>query len=421
MCGQKQKDCTSRHSARGPAGLDGSIGDLFRDYGEKYIRSYKPPIQHIKFIRSVRVCKTPVLGGRAIVCKDCGNQHRIYLSCGNSQCPLCQSIKRMQWQDRLSVKMLNVPYSHVIFTVPRELHRIARINKNAFYSLILRTAWSCTKKVCADPQNMGGIPAMIAVLHTFGSDMKYHLHVHALVSFGGVGPNGWVWPKRKKWIATFRTMSKEWRDEFILELRKAIKKKTITPTDDHEQLISSIESKRWTVRQVPPTMQVERIQEYLSRYINRIAISKSRLNYSKKLKQVDILYNDYRNQIEGQAAPKKSKNLSPLLAMEQILQHLLPPYFQKVRYYGLHAPQTYKRLFKKIPQKLKNDAKTIKTLFSILKALIQAEPYQCEHCKSKRYQIVKLNKDPYWMFNFITLPKLRGPPMSFTHINKSRK
>lgn len=420
MRGQKQKNCTSRQPAKRSTGLDGSIGDLFRDYGEQYIRKFKPPIQHIKFIRSVRVCKTPVLGGRAIVCTDCGHQHRIYLSCGNSQCPLCQSIKRLQWQDSLSVKMFNVPYSHVIFTVPRELHRIARNNKRGFYGLILRSAWSSTKKVCADPENLGGLPAMIAVLHTFGSDMKYHLHVHALVSFGGLSSNRWVWPKRKKWIGSFRTMSREWKNALISEMHKAIKKKRIKPTVDHQQVVASIENKRWTVKQVPPTMHVERIQEYLSRYINRIAISKSRLSYSRKLKQVDILYNDYRNQVDGQPAPKKSKSLSPLLAMEQILQHLLPPYFQKVRYYGLHAPTTYKRLAHKIPQKLKNDAQSIKTLFSILKTLLQSEPYQCEHCESKAYQIIKLRKDPYWKLEFINLPNMRGPPINIIHINNLR-
>ena len=79
----------------------------------------------------------------------------------------------MQWQDRLSKKMFNVPYSHIIFTVPRELHRLARNNKKVFYGLILKSAWACTKKVCADVKNLDGLPGMIAVLHTFGSDMKY--------------------------------------------------------------------------------------------------------------------------------------------------------------------------------------------------------------------------------------------------------
>jgi len=325
-------------------------------------------------------------------------------------------MQRLQWQDRLSNKMFNVPYSHVVFTVPQQLHRLARNNKKAFYGLILKSAWACTKKVCADTQNLGGLPGMIAVLHTFGSDMKYHLHVHTLVTFGGVTAQGWSWPKRKKWIATFRTMSREWRQTFLKKLQYAITKQTIIPTHDHEEVIASITNIRWTVKQVPPTMQVERIQQYLSRYINRIAISKSRLKYNSKLKQVDILYNDYRNQKKGLPAPKATKHLPPLTAMEQIMQHLLPPWFQKVRYYGMHASNTYKRLAHKVPEKLKNDAKTIKTLFSILNTLLKTQPYQCEKCKSNNHKIISQRKDPDWIFQFITLPALRAPPKMKKHI-----
>ena len=379
------------------------------------MKLFKPPIQHIKFIRSVRVCKSPALGGRAIVCNACGHHHKIYLSCGNSQCPLCQSIKRLQWQDRLANKMFNVPYSHIIFTVPRELHRIARKNKRVFYSIILQAAWACTKKVCAEQDNLNGVPGMIAVLHTFGSDMKYHLHVHTLVTFGGVGQKGWLWPKRKKWIAPFRAMSRHWREQFLQHMSIAIRKNKMHPTDDHEQVLEQIKDKRWTVRQVPPTMQVERIQEYLSRYINRIAISKSRLSYNSKINKVDILYNDYRNQENDKPAPKATKSLAPLLAIQQIMQHLLPPYFQKVRYYGLHAHNTFKSIGHLVPDKLKNDGKTIKTLFSILKQLLQKQPYQCELCASNDFKIINVRKDPSWIFKFITLPAMRGPPKTSTY------
>jgi len=178
--------------------IDGSIGDLFRLYGEEYIRRYRPNLHQIKFILAVRLCKTPALSGHAINCKQCGHNIYIYHSCGHSQCPCCQSIKRAQWQDRLKNRLLKVPYTHTVFTLPHQLNRIARKYPKEIYNLLLRSAWKTVKKLASDPANLGAVPGMVSILHTFGSDMKYHLHCHTLITFGGLSNNQWIWPKHRK-------------------------------------------------------------------------------------------------------------------------------------------------------------------------------------------------------------------------------
>ncbi len=211
-----QKDKSSDCEASNKLWIDNSIGDLFRDYGEQYIRNYNPNIQQIKLIRAIRICKTPALGGKMLKCKHCGKEMYIYHSCGHSQCPICQSIKRAQWQDRLGNRLLHVPYVHTVFTIPHELNHLAKLNPKELYNLLIRSVWKTVKTLTADENNIGGLPGMISLLHTFGSDMKFHLHVHCLITFGGLSKQGeWKWPKRRKKIAPYREMCRKFRSVFL--------------------------------------------------------------------------------------------------------------------------------------------------------------------------------------------------------------
>jgi len=398
--------------------MDKSIGDLFRSYGEEYIKVYKPPLNHIKLIRAIRVCRTPALGGKRIVCKGCGATKHIYLSCGQTQCPLCQNRKRDIWQEKLSNKFLNVPYVHTVFTIPHELNPLARRNKGKIYNITMRAAWQTVKKLCSKPKYVGGLPGMVSVLHTFGSDMKYHIHVHALITFGGIDKDGqWVWPKNKKRLAPYRKISKEYRSNFLRLLQKDISKGLITEVGDMTALIEVIKNKRWNVRNEYPTADTEILEGYLARYINRIAISKSRLEFVKRAQkindEVNISYKDYRNQVKGEAAPLAIKKVSPLVAINQFLSHVLPPYFQKSRHNGIHAANTYRRIKDKIPQRLKRNSESIKALFVILNHMNGQKEHLCEECQGYEFEILPLKADQAWIFEFVTIPSYRAPPIKY--------
>lgn len=415
MCAKKNKCQASHRSHKTKYLMDRSIGDLFRIHGEDYIKIYKPPLQHIKIIRAIRVCRSPALGGKTVTCTSCAHTKYIYHSCGNTHCPLCQNRKRQLWQERLADKFLAVPYAHIVFTIPHDLNTLARNNPRLIYNITMRAAWKSIKNLTAEKENVGGLPGMVAVLHTFGSDMRYHIHVHTLVTFGGLDEAGnWKWPKKRKKIASFRKISKEYRDTFIKMLRKNVSKNLINKKENIEELISTIAKKRWNVRNEYPTADTEVLQRYLARYINRIAISKSRLEYiaqQQKIKsKVCITYKDYRQQINGQPAPLASKNIEPLVAINQFLMHVLPPYFQKARYYGIHAPPTFKRLKKKIPQKLIRNNRTIRVVFIVINTLLGLTPYSCEICEGQEFVFGVLKPDINWTFQFITIPSYRGPP-----------
>ncbi len=197
--------------------------------------------------------------------------------------------------------------------------------------------------------------------------MKYHIHVHALITFGGVDDSGnWFWPKHKKKLAPYKKISNTYRDIFLEMVRAEIDKNNLKLLPDTEEVLDLVKTKRWNVRNAYPTADTQILERYLAGYINRIAISKSRLNYIAKTQKndsyVNIIYKDYKNKPIGEAAQFAEKRVHPLIAINHFLRHVLPPYFQKSRYYGLHHHSTFKRLGDKLPDKIKrnNCTKTVK-------------------------------------------------------------
>lgn len=241
---------------------------------------------------------------------------------------------------------------------------------------------------------------MTAVLHTWGSDLKYHVHVHCLVTFGGLSPHAgpqWRWPKRKHKLAPFRKLSRAFRIIFLKRLKRLLDKGQVVYHRSFEQLEAELIKKRWVVHYARPTADTKVIEEYLGRYICRIGISNKRLHYDSKGQNVRIEYNDYRQQQNGQTAPKAYLNLHPLVAMHQILQHQLPAYFQRVRYYGLHASATYQKYQNQLPPQLKRNGYTVRTVIQILKALLTQKPYQCENCGATGFEIMIVQPDRHYL------------------------
>lgn len=393
---------------------------MFRDYGEEYIEKYNPSLQQIKLIRAIRICKTPALGGHLITCKDCDHKHYVYNSCGHSHCMLCQSIKREQWVDKLKTSLLDVPYVHAVFTLPHQLNGLARSNEKEIYSLIMRASWITIKDVM---ENQGGTPGMTSVLHTFGSKMNYHIHVHSLVTFGGLGWDGkWVYPSKKKTFESYRTMCSKYRSVFLKELDKLYKSGKIVYHQDYDDIIKEVQKVRWVVHTTYPTMNTTIIANYLAKYINRVAVSNKRLDYVKDSECVVLLYNEYKNQESGKVSPKAYLYLEPLVAIEQILQHVLPKHFQKSRRHGLHNANT--NIKKAIPDALKNNLATIRTIMEIITHLSNLKPFECDNCKSTNFTIEEIHPNKTWIYKFFTLKSIRAPPLKKQHIkivNKTTK
>jgi hypothetical protein len=307
----------------------------------------------------------------------------------------------MQWQDKLASKMLKCPYQHIIFTIPHELNSIARSQPKLVYSVLFKSAWQTIEQLAKDETNLGGKPGMTAVLHTFGSDLKHHIHLHTLVTFGGLGKDGkWHWPKRKNKIAPYRKMSSLFKVSFIKELEKQLAMKDLEYYQSNKSQIDSIRGVRWCVHNTPPTAHTKIIEEYLGRYVCRVGVSNNKLKYDEKQNQVTLIYNDYKNQKINEVAPKAIKTIDPLVAMHQIMIHVLPPNFQKVRTYGIMTKNQLGKIKSEIPALVKENKHTIRTLFQILKALLklgEEDKIKCPQCGSEESELEEpLKPDAEW-------------------------
>lgn len=306
--------------------------------------------------------------------------------------------------------MLGVPYSHITFTLPHGLNGMARRNKKQIYGLLMRTAWKTIKTLCEDPDNVGALPGMTAVLHTWGGDLKYHVHVHCLVTFGGLDKKQeWRWPRRKRKMAPYRKLRGRFRALFLRSLKRQMLKGEIRYHQPFEELHRELIKKEWVVNHQWPTAETKVIEEYLGRYICRIAISNKRLSYDANSQKVRIQYNDYAKQQSGQPAPKAFRQMDPLVAMSMILQHQLPAYFQKVRHYGLHAGRTYEKNREHLPEGVKRNGASVRTLIQILRDLLKAVPFRCTHCGATHFEVEGLAADAGYLRRLLKRHQ-RSPP-----------
>lgn len=254
--------------------------------------------------------------------------------------------------------------------------------------MLFRVAWRTLRQLFGDPKHVGGLPGMTAVLHTWGSDLKHHVHLHCLVTFGGLdeGRGRWCWPKTKGKALGHRVLRNTFRRNFLATLKAWMQK--MGRSVYHQSfgvLTADLYAKSWVVNQQPPTVDAELINAYLSRYICRIGISDQRLQYDAATQQVSLTYKDYRRQQAGQAAPEAVLKLPPLVAMQKILQHVLPAGFHRTRSYGLHAPNTRKRLGPGLEQYVKSAPSTVLVVLRLLKAFLQLQlGPACEQCGSMR-------------------------------------
>ena len=365
-------------------------------------------------VRAVRVCRTPALGGHRLSCPDCAETWYRYFSCGHSYCPLCQGSKREAWYERLRGKLLEVPYCHITFTVPHELNGICRLHPKQMYTILFHSAWRSLRDLCGEDNRVGGLPGMTAVLHTWGSDLKQHVHIHCLVTYGGLDEKSgeWRWPHCKNKLLRHRPLRSLYKKYFLeaLETWMTAPDSDCTYHESYAVLTADLLTKTWVVNQQPPTADPEVIGSYLSRYISRVGISDNRVAYDAASGQVQLEFKDYRKQEAGQAAPLSYRNLPPLVAMVSILRHVLPAYFQRSRHYGLHAHSTYQRVKDSIPLAVRRSDGGIRLLFLLLKHMLQIKVTACDSCGSLRPAIRDLVYPDSNYIKALTNLRPRSPP-----------
>ena len=322
------------------AGQTPEVADVFRRYGEAYRARHGSSLSTVQrhAMRAIEICRTAALGGHIERCDGCGHQRVAYNSCRNRNCPKCQSLARAQWLADREAELLEVPYFHVVFTVPEEVAVIAFQNKPAVYDILFRAAAETLRTIAADPAHLGAEIGFVSVLHTWGQNLLHHPHLHCLVPGGGISPGGSQWVAcRPGFFLPVRVLSRLFRGLFLHELEKAFVSGRLSFFCTLQKLrerpaflrhLAPARRKEWVVYAKRPFAGPRQVLTYIGRYTHRIAISNSRLLAIDDGK-VRFRWKDYRHD--------NSHGVMTLAVDEFIrrfLIHVLPDGFHRIRYFG---------------------------------------------------------------------------------------
>jgi hypothetical protein len=292
---------------------------------------------------AIEHCRTSALGGHVERCEDCAHTRISYNSCRNRHCPKCQAAAARKWLEDREADLLPVPYFHVVFTVPAEIAAIAFQNKAAVYDLLFKTAAETLTTIAADPKHLGARIGLTAVLHTWGSALTHHPHVHVIVPGGGLSPDGSRWIACKPgFFLSVRVLSRLFRRLFLEGLAALHKAgrlvffgdlSALSDSDAFDAALAPLRRSEWVVYAKRPFAGPKAVLAYLSRYTHRVAISNSRLVALDDV-GVTFKWKDYR--VEGRGR-FKTMTLDPAEFIRRFLMHVLPSGFHRIRHYGLFA------------------------------------------------------------------------------------
>ena len=324
------------------------VADIFRAHGPAWRRAQTGHLScdQLKVMSAIEQCRTAALGGHVEYCARCGYTRIAYNSCRNRHCPKCQGASAKAWLAERQADLLPVDYYHVVFTLPAAIGQIAYPNKTVIYGLLFQAAAKTLITIAADPKHLGARIGLTAVLHTWGSALTHHPHVHCIVPGGGISLDGQHWVAcRAGFFLPVRVLSRLFRRRFLDQLSAAHHAGRLQFFGEQAALgeekafaafLRPLRHRDWVVYAKRPFAGPEAVLAYLSRYTHRVAIANSRL-IALDAQGVTFQYKDYRTK-------GRCRYTRMILAvgefMRRFLLHVLPPGFHRIRHYGLLASAT---------------------------------------------------------------------------------
>ncbi len=315
-----------------PAPRDGvEVADIFRAYGESYRRTHNLARCQRRAMRAIEVCRTARLGGRKLTCDRCGASRITYNSCRNRHCPKCQSLDQQRWvQARLS-ELLEVPYFHVVFTLPHQLNVAAQAHPRLIYNLLFAAAADTLLSFGRDSRLLGGTVGITAVLHTWGRNLSQHIHLHCIVTGGALAADGSRFIRsRTTFLFPVRALSVVFRAKYLDALIQTVQDGQLH-APALRPLVERLRHVAWVVYCKPPLAGPRQVLDYLGRYTHRIAISNDRI----------VGFHDglvrFRWKDHADAGKLKVMTLSAEEFIRRFLLHVLPDRFTRIRHFGLLA------------------------------------------------------------------------------------
>ena len=323
------------------------VADIFRGHGSAWRDANRGHVSlgQLKVMSSIESCRTAALGGHVARCENdaCGHTAIAYNSCRNRHCPKCQGAAAREWMAAREAELLPIPYFHVVFTLPSAIGDVAYHNKAMIYDLLFKASSEAMLTIAADRKHLGARIGITSVLHTWGSAMTHHPHVHMIVPGGGLAPDGSRWISCKpNFLLPVRVLSKLFRRLMLEKLVAAHETGQLRFFGTHAHLadakafaafLAPLSKKRWFVYAKRPFAGPKAVLAYLSRYTHRVAISNRRLIELNE-RRVTFKVKDYR--IEG---PGRYTTLTLDVGefIRRFLIHVLPKGFHRIRHYGLLA------------------------------------------------------------------------------------
>lgn len=356
------------------------------------LEQYAPPQTCLgrdrrRAIRDIVLCRTPILGGHLQVCDQCGREQPFYNSCRNRHCPKCQSLDQARWVDAQGRHLLPVPYFHVVFTVPPALHPLFLNDRRQSFQMLFAAAWEALNDVCR--RRLGATPAAIAVLHTWTQTLRFHPHVHCIVTGGGLSLDRQRWiASRSNFFLPVRVLSKVFKGKLLERLEAALISGALhTPVPFGRTRLREAASTPWVVYTKAPMAGPEQVLRYLSRYTHRIALGNERI----------VDFHDgkvtfrYRNRRRGNRPQLLTLPASQFVQL--FLLHVLPSRFVRIRHYGLVANGQRTALLARAREKLASPAppephSTSATWQDLYRRLTGREPNLCPYCERGVLKVV---------------------------------
>jgi hypothetical protein len=344
-----------------------TVRDILRQHGGEYISANKLSGQQKGIINLLSACRTQAMGSHFRQCDQCLHHDKVYNSCRDRHCPNCQGKDREQWLDKRMQELLPVGYYHLVFTIPHQLRQLCMYNKKVIYDILFKAASQTVLELCRDTKHLGAETGLVTVLHTWGQNMVHHPHLHCIMPAGGLSFDKTHWVHTRKnndFFIHYKVVSKKFRGKFLDLLKKAFNKgqlnfnanlKLVSGKKNFYALVGGLYNKNWVVNIQKPFAHPEKVLEYLSRYVFRIAISDRRIDKVENGK-VHFSVKDYR--LNG-VFRKMKLDIDEFI--QRFLLHVLPKGFFKVRYYGIFANVNRKENIALAGKLLSDEKQQIKT------------------------------------------------------------
>lgn len=372
-----------------------TVGDIARGYGDEFKRQHALSEAQRKVLRAISVCRTPVLGGRVEVCLECGHRKPVYHSCRNRHCPQCQSLEQARWVDHRMARLLPTDYFHVVFTVPDDLLAgVALRNRELFFNALFAAGSQTLLTLGNDAKRLGAQIGLTGVLHTWTRDLRFHPHLHCIVTGGGLSPDGTTWkPTKRDYLFPVSVLSSLFRGKLVAALDEAYRASKLdlrgvagfgagADQEAWRRLKRKLYRTKWVSYAKPPFAGPEAVYRYLGRYTHRVGLSNHRI----------LAVTD--DAVTFRTRGDQTATLHPHEFLRRFLQHVLPDRFVKLRHYGLLAPGNVNTKLVRARTALERSSATAPrspadsslppakatTWFELLRRLTGVDPTRCPIC-----------------------------------------